>query len=142
MDNNMKNIMKHLENAVTELEKVMQVMLPPEYAIYVDKEQEVHYITIQDAVSMIDRFGNNCMSEMIGKSDFILVYDERKRIVADGNSYLLGEFLVLRSDYGLKGLDKADIDYVITVMAGRMTSFALGPYRILAYQLGLEEAHE
>jgi len=32
---------------VTELEKVMQVMLPPEYAIYVDKEQEVHYITIQ-----------------------------------------------------------------------------------------------
>ncbi len=27
------------DNAVTELEKVMQVMLPPEYAIYVDKEQ-------------------------------------------------------------------------------------------------------
>jgi len=38
---------------------------------------------------------------MIGKSDYILVYDERKRIVADGNSYLLGEFLVLKSDYGL-----------------------------------------
>ena len=114
----------------------MQVMLPPEYAIYVDKEQEVHYISIQDAVSMIDRFGNNCMSEIIGKSDYILVYDERKRIVADGNSYLLGEFLVLRSDYGLKGLDKADIDNVITEMAGRMTSFAMGPYRIQAYQLG------
>lgn len=136
MDNNMKYIMEHLDNAVTELGKVMQVMIPPEYAIYVDKEQEVHYITIQDAVSMIDRFGNNCMSEMIGKSDYILVYDERKRIIADGNSYLLGEFLVLRSDYGLKGLDKADIDNVITEMAGRMTSFAMGPYRIQAYQLG------
>lgn len=136
MEKNMKYIMEHLDNAVTELEKVMQVMLPPEYAIYVDKEQEVHYITIQDAVSMIDRFGNNCMLEMIGKSDYILVYDERKRIVADGNSYLLGEFLVLRSDYGLKGLDKADIDNVITEMAGRMTSFAMGPYRIQAYRLG------
>ena len=39
MDNNMKYIMEHLDNAVTELEKVMQVMLPPEYAIYVDNEQ-------------------------------------------------------------------------------------------------------
>ena len=35
----MKYIMEHLDNAVTELEKVMQVMLPPEYAIYVDSEQ-------------------------------------------------------------------------------------------------------
>lgn len=61
MEKNMKYIMEHLDNAVTELEKIMQVMLPPEYAIYVDKEQEVHYITIQDAVSMIDRFGNNCI---------------------------------------------------------------------------------
>lgn len=136
MDNNMKYIMEHLENAVTELEKIMQVMLPPEYAIYVDKEQDVHYISIQDAVSTIDRFGNNCMSEMIGKSDYILIYDERKRVVADGNAYLLGEFLVMRSDYGLKGLDKADIDNVITEMVGRMTSFAMGPYRIQAYQLG------
>lgn len=136
MDNNMKYIMEHLDNAVAELGKVMQMMLPPEYAVYVDKEQEVHYISIQEAVSMIDRFGNNCMSEMIGKSDYILVYDEKKRIVADGNSYLLGEFLVLRSDYGLKGLDKADIDNVIAEMAGRMTSFAMGPYRIQAYQLG------
>ena len=42
----------------------------------------------------------------------------------------------MRSDYGLKGLDKADIDNVITEMAGRMTSFAMGPYRIQAYQLG------
>ena len=50
MEKNMKYIMEHLDNAVTELEKVMQMMLPPEYAIYVDKEQEVHYITIQDAV--------------------------------------------------------------------------------------------
>ena len=33
MDNNMKYIMEHLDNAVTELEKVMQVMLPPEYAL-------------------------------------------------------------------------------------------------------------
>ena len=37
---------------------------------------------------------------------------------------------------GSKGLDKADIDNVITDMAGRMTSFAMGPYRIQAYQLG------
>lgn len=136
MDNNMKYIMEHLENAVTELEKIMQVMLPPEYAIYADKEQEVHYISIQDAVSMIDRFGNNCMSEMIGKSDYIIVYDERKRIVVEGNAYLLGEFLVMRSDYGLKGLDKEDIETVMTEMASRMTVFAMGPYRIQAYQLG------
>lgn len=75
-NNNMNYIMEHLENAVTELEKIMQVMLPTEYAVYVDMDQELHYISVQDALSLIDDFGKNCMSEMIGKSDYILVYDE------------------------------------------------------------------
>ena len=39
-NNNMNYIMEHLENAVTELEKIMQVMLPTEYAVYVDMDQE------------------------------------------------------------------------------------------------------
>ena len=77
-NNNMNYIMEHLENAVTELEKIMQVMLPTEYAVYVDMDQELHYISVQDALSLIDDFGKNCMSEMIGKSDYILVYDEAK----------------------------------------------------------------
>ena len=67
MNNNMNYIMEHLENAVTELEKIMQVMLPAEYAVYVDMDQELHYISVQDALSLIDDFGKNCMSEMIGK---------------------------------------------------------------------------
>ena len=45
----MNYIMEHLENAVTELEKIMQVMLPTEYAVYVDMDQELHYISVQDA---------------------------------------------------------------------------------------------
>ncbi len=136
MNKNMNYILNHLENAVTELEKVMQVILPSEYALYVDGEQNLCDISIQDAYALIDRFGNNCMSEMIGKSDYILVYDERKRIVVDGNAYLLGEFLVMKSDYGLKGLDKEDIETVMAEMASRMTVFAMGPYRLQAYQLG------
>ena len=135
MDNNMKYIMEHLENAVTELEKIMQVMLPTEYAVYVDMDQELHYISVQDALSLIDDFGKNCMSEMIGKSDYILVYDER-RIVVDGNAYLLGGFIVMRSDYGLKGLGRGDIDKIMEQMAGRMSTFAMGQYRMQAYQLG------
>lgn len=136
MDNNMKYIMEHLDNAVKELEKVMQVMLPPEYAIYVDMDQKLHYISVQDALSLIDSFGKNCMSEMIGKSDYILVYDEERRIVVDGNAYLLGGFLVMRSEYGLKGLSREDIDNVMSQMAGRTTAFSMGQYRIQAFQLG------
>ena len=85
-NNNMNYIMEHLENAVTELEKIMQVMLPTEYAVYVDMDQELHYISVQDALSLIDDYGKNCMSEMIGKSDYLLVYDEDRRIVVDGNA--------------------------------------------------------
>ena len=132
-NNNMNYIMEHLENAVTELEKIMQVMLPTEYAVYVDMDQELHYISVQDALSLIDDFGKNCM---IGKSDYILVYDEDRRIVVDGNAYLLGGFIVMRSDYGLKGLGRGDIDKIMEQMAGRMSTFAMGQYRMQAYQLG------
>ena len=135
-NNNMNYIMEHLENAVTELEKIMQVMLPTEYAVYVYMDQKLHYISVQDALSLIDDFGKNCMSEMIGKSDYILVYDEDRRIVVDGNAYLLGGFIVMRSDYGLKGLGREDIDKIMEQMAGRMSTFAMGQYRIQAYQLG------
>ena len=135
-NNNMNYIMEHLENAVTELEKIMQVMLPTEYAVYVDMDQELHYISVQDALSLIDDFGKNCMSEMIGKSDYILVYDEDRRIVVDGNAYLLGGFIVMRADYGLKGLGRGDIDKIMEQMAGRMSTFAMGQYRMQAYQLG------
>ena len=75
-------------------------------------------VSVQDALSLIDDFGKNCMSEMIGKSDYLLVYDEDRRIVVDGNAYLLGGFIVMRSDYGLKGLGREDIDKIMEQMAG------------------------
>ena len=55
---------------------------------YVDGEQKENYISTREALRILDGFGNNSASVMIGKSDYILIYDASRKLVIDGEAYL------------------------------------------------------
>lgn len=110
--------------------------MPSDGAIYVDGEQKVNYISTREALRILDGFGNNSASVMIGKSDYILIYDASKKLVIDGEAYLPSGYLVMKSCNGLQAIDDEDIADVIAALKSRMTMLALGKYRIQAYQLG------
>ena len=110
--------------------------MPSDGAIYVDGEQKVNYISTREALRILDGFGNNSASVMIGKSDYILIYDASRKLVIDGEAYLPSGYLVMKSCNGLQAIDDEDIADVIAALKSRMTMLALGKYRIQAYQLG------
>ena len=106
--------------------------MPSDGAIYVDGEQKVNYISTREALRILDGFGNNSASVMIGKSDYILIYDASRKLIIDGEAYLPSG----KSCNGLQAIDEEDIADVIGALKSRMTMLALGKYRIQAYQLG------
>ena len=60
--------------------------MPSDGAIYVDGEQKVNYISTREALRILDGFGNNSASVMIGKSDYILIYDVIRKLIIDGEA--------------------------------------------------------
>ena len=131
----MEKIMAYVEKIAENLEGLVCAIgcdsMPSDGAIYVDGEQKVNYISTREALRILDGFGNNSASVMIGKSDYILIYDASKKLVIDGSGYL-----VMKSCNGLQAIDDEDIADVIAALKSRMTMLALGKYRIQAYQLG------
>ena len=74
----MEKIMAYVEKIAENLEGLVCAIgcdsMPSDGAIYVDGEQKVNYISTREALRILDGFGNNSASVMIGKSDYILIY--------------------------------------------------------------------
>lgn len=136
----MEKIMAYVEKIAENLEGLVCAIgcdsMPSDGAIYVDGEQKVNYISTREALRILDGFGNNSASVMIGKSDYILIYDASRKLVIDGEAYLPSGYLVMKSCNGLQAIDDEDFADVIAALKSRMTMLALGKYRIQAYQLG------
>lgn len=129
-------ILAHLEKVAATMEELISVLAPKQPALYVDGTQQMNFIGMEDAAAILDGFGENCVSEMIGKTDYILVYDASKKLVIDGEAYLPSGYLIMKSYYGLRGLEESDISAVLAELRSRICTLALGQYRIPAYKLG------
>ena len=133
--NEKEYILDCLEKIAMNLDQIVSVLVPEQSVIYMDGNQRVNCISVEDAVEMIDRIGCNSASEMIGKTDYILIYDASKKLIVDGESYLPSGYLVMKSEYGLHGLDESDITQVLAELRSRTCTLALGEYRIQTYKL-------
>ena len=133
--NEKEYILDCLEKIAMNLDQIVSVLVPEQSVIYMDGNQRVNCISVEDAVEMIDRIGCNSASEMIGKTDYILIYDASKKLIVDGESYLPSGYLVMKSEYGLHGLDENDINHVLAELRSRTCTLALGEYRIQTYKL-------
>ena len=109
----MEKIMAYVEKIAENLEGLVCAIgcdsMPSDGAIYVDGEQKVNYISTREALRILDGFGNNSASVMIGKSDYILIYDASRKLVIDGEAYLPSGYLVMKSCNGLQAIDDEDI---------------------------------
>ena len=124
----MEKIMAYVEKIAENLEGLVCAIgcdsMPSDGAIYVDGEQKVNYISTREALRILDGFGNNSASVMIGKSDYILIYDASRKLVIDGEAYLPSGYLVMKSCNGLQAIDDEDFADVIAALKSRMTMLA------------------
>lgn len=128
-------ILGHLDNIAANLEALVSYLAPKQAVIYVDGTQQLNFISLEEAETILSRFGENCAAEMIGKTDYILVYDAGKKLNVDGEAYLPSGYLVMKSYYGMQGLDEDEIAAAVSELRSRSCPLAIGPYRIQAYRL-------
>ena len=119
-----------------ELRQVIEERSLEEGAVYVDQEQNVIFVSTQDAVKILDSFGNNSESVRIGKTEYILLYDAGSKLNFDGESYIPSGYLVMKSCNGLQPVDEEDVERIVVELRNRTMTLALGRYRIQAYQVG------
>lgn len=134
--NDTEFILKNLDKIAAYLEELVNFFTPGQYAIYVDGKQQVNLIRVEDALAILDDYGKNCASEMMGKTDYILVYDAGRKLNINGESYVPAGYLVMKSDYGLQGLDESEISSVLAELRSRTCTLVLGKHRIQTYRLG------
>lgn len=135
----MNKILAYVQNMEESLEGLRQVIekrSPEEGAVYVDQEQNAIFVSTQDAVKILDSFGNNSESVRIGKTEYILLYDAGSKLHFDGESYIPSGYLIMKSCNGLQPVNEEDIENIVAELRNRTMTLALGRYRIQAYQVG------
>lgn len=133
---NTQFILNHLDKITTNVEELVNYLIDRESVIYVDEKQDIDYVSKEKAYEIMRGFGNYSASEMIGKTDYILVYDASKVISIEGEQYLPAGYLVMKADSALESLSEEDINVVLPEVRSRICTLALGQYRIQAYKLG------
>ena len=133
---NTQFILSHLDKITTNVEELVNYLIDRESVIYVNKKQDIDYVSKEKAYEIMRGFGNYSASEMIGKTDYILVYDASKVISIEGEQYLPAGYLVMKADSALESLSEEDINVVLPEVRSRICTLALGQYRIQAYKLG------
>lgn len=132
---NTQFILSHLDKITTNVEELVNYLIDRESVIYVDEKQDIDYVSKEKAYEIMRGFGNYSASEMIGKTDYILVYDASKVISIEGEQYLPAGYLVMKADSALESLSEEDINVVLPEVRSRICTLALGQYRIQAYKL-------
>ena len=133
---NTQFILSHLDKITTNVEELVNYLIDRESVIYVDEKQDIDYVSKEKAYEIMRGFGNYSASEMIGKTDYILVYDASKVISIEGEQYLPAGYLVMKADSALESLSEEDINVVLPEVRSRLCTLALGQYLIQAYKLG------
>ncbi|MDD3417260.1 MAG: hypothetical protein PHY47_25245 [Lachnospiraceae bacterium] len=106
-----------------------------ESAIYIDRNRMVWGLSEDLAMGILDSYGNNSKSEMIGKSDYILIFDSKNEIGVGENRYIAGDCLIMKSENGLKCISDDEIEDAMKQYGSRLTIIKMGQFSISGYQL-------
>lgn len=104
-------------------------------ALYFDSDQTMWLMDHEKALAVIDGYADRCMSEMIGKSEYIIIYPCDSLVRIDGEKYIIGECLIMKSDHGLQCLSPKEIHDAFIEAISRITYVRAGQVTLAAYEI-------
>lgn len=108
---------------------------PEKAALYIGPEKSMWLLDYERALSVIDDYAAQCMSAMMGKSDYIIIYPAESAVKIDGEDYIMGECLIMKSDNGVKCMTQKETADAFIEYASRMKTVYAGQYGLPAYQV-------
>ncbi len=104
-------------------------------ALYIGPEKSMWLLDYERAIALIDDYAEECMSAMIGKTDYIIIYPAESAVNIDGDNFIMGECLIMKSDSGVKCMTKRETVEAFVEYASRMKTVYAGQYGLPAYQV-------
>lgn len=104
-------------------------------ALYIGPEKSMWLLDYERALAIIDDYAEQCMSAMIGKSDYIIIYPAESAVEIDGEDYLMGECLIMKAENGVKCMTEEERERAFDEYASRMRVVYAGQYGLPAYQV-------
>lgn len=104
-------------------------------AICISSTGRIKIIDPKKAIEMIDEYGVKCKSDMLGKTEFIIIYDATKEVLTDKGAYLVGDCLIMKNDHGLKGMTEEEITGAIIEYKSRLVGLNMGPFSFTGYEI-------
>ena len=109
--------------------------VPQKVALYNSTKKKLWLMDYERALEVIDDYAERCMSAMMGKTNYIIIYPSDSAVKIDGQKYIMGEFLIMKSDVGVQCMTQGELKEAFTELASRMTSVYAGQYELPAYQV-------
>ena len=104
-------------------------------ALYVAPDQSVWLMDYEKALAVIDDYAERCMSEMIGKSDYIVIYPCDSLAKIDGDKYIIGECLIMKSVRGIQCMNTKEMHDAFLEFISRITYVRAGQASLAAYEI-------
>ena len=104
-------------------------------AICIDQKSNMFLVDMDKAMEVIASYGINSASEMMGKTDFILIYNEEKVLKVAGHKYVCEDAIIMKSLGGLKLLNDEEQIEALSELKSRIVRFQVGAYSMTGYEV-------
>lgn len=104
--------------------------------LYVSSEGEPCYMDQEDAYKISGGFADRIEYQYLGDSDYVAIYDCDERIVIDGDTYLLGNYIIAKDvDDMCAGVSDEEIEELEAEFRCCLRPFVLGDETVMALLL-------
>ena len=104
-------------------------------ALYLNADQSMWLMDYEKALTVIDDYADRCMSEVMGKSDYVVIYPCDSLVKIDGEKYIIGECLIMKSEHGVQCMSPKEIHDAFIEYVSRITYVRAGQASLEAYRI-------
>ena len=110
--------------------------IPKKAALYMNAKQSLWLMDEEKALEVIKNYGDDCMAEMIGRTDYMIIFPSESAVNIDGNNFVMGECLIMKAGnksvecMSLNEMEEAFVEFI-----SRTISVYAGQYELPAYQV-------
>lgn len=104
--------------------------------LYVDATGEPCFMDEEDAYDITDEFGDRIEYQRLGDSSYVAIYDSDERIVIDGDTYLLGNYIIAKAVEDMcTGVSEDELCALELEYNASLRPFVLGDQMVMAVLL-------
>lgn len=110
--------------------------IPKKVALYISTKKSLWLMDYDRALGVVEDYGENCLSAMIGHTDYMIIYPVGSAASIDGCNLVMGECLIMKAaNDGVQCMNQKELEEAFIEFVSRTTNVYAGQYELPAYQV-------